>query len=212
MVRWHRRVTTTLAVTLATVAGAEDFGTHGPVWEIAEPSLLDTIRARLTEMEASGELAGMQQEMQDRTRAYVMRPRPVMGLLPVEEERIFKVDLSITLTRDLMDHEGRVFARAGTVINPLDYSFFNKRIVFLDGDDPDQVAFALEEGTELDTLLVLTNGAPLDLMRAHGRRFYFDQDGIMVDRFGVLRLPSEVWREGNVMMVREVPTGGQSDG
>jgi conjugal transfer pilus assembly protein TraW len=187
---------------------AEDFGTHGPVWEIEEPSLLDVIKSRLQEMEEAGDLSRMQQEMQDTTRAYVARPRPVVGLIKAIEERVFEIDLSITVSRDLVDHEGRVFAAAGTVINPLEYSFFNKRIVFLDGDDPAQVAFALSEGNELDTLLVLTNGAPLDLMREHGRRFYFDQDAVMVTRFQIGALPSEVTRGDRVMVVHEIPVGG----
>lgn len=197
---------------LAAPLAAEDYGTMGPTWEIAEPSLLDVIQARMGQMEASGELAALQQEMQDRTRAYVARPRPVTGLLPATQERQFEVDLSITLTRDLADHEGRVFARAGTVINPLDYSMFNKRIVFIDGDESEQVEFAISEGNELDTLIVLTNGAPLDLMREYGRRFYFDQDAVMTDRFRITRLPSEVWRDGRVMMVREVPVALAGEG
>lgn len=186
---------------------AKDFGTHGPVWEIAEPNLLEVIQARLAAMDESGELEDMREEMQDTTRAYVNRPRPVPGLLPAEEPRSYEVDLSITLERDLMDHRGQVFARAGTRINPLDYSHYNQRIVVLDGDDPDQVSFALSEGNELDTLLVLTSGAPLELMRAHGRRFYFDQDAQITSRFQITRLPSVITRGNRVMVVEEVPVG-----
>lgn len=187
---------------------AKDYGAHGPTWEIAEPNLLEVIQARLSAMDESGELEDMRDEMQETTRAYVNRPRPVLGLLPAEEARSFEVDLTITLERDLMDHRGQVFARAGTRINPLDYSHYNQRIVVFDGDDPDQVSFALSEGNELDTLLVLTNGAPLELMRAHGRRFYFDQDGQITSRFQVTRLPSVITRGNRVMVVEEVPVGG----
>ena len=202
---------TALALCLSLLAPgvilAKDFGTHGPVWEIAEPNLLEVIKARLSAMEDSGELDAMREEMQDTTRAYVNRPRPVLGLLPAEEEHVYEVDLSITLDRDLMDHRGAVFARAGTRINPLEYSHFNQRIVVFDGDVPEQVAFALSEGNELDTLLVLTNGAPLELMRAHGRRFYFDQDAQITSRFQITRLPSVITRGDRVMMVEEVPVG-----
>ena len=208
------RVTVTaIGLTMLATAGlAKDLGQHGPIWEIAEPSILDTIKERLGEMEASGELLTMQREMQETTRSYVNRPRPVRGLLKAEVEVIFAVDLTMEVTRDLADHTGRVFMRAGTEINPLQYSRFNKRIVFLDGDDPAQVDWALSEGNELDTLLVLVNGAPLELMREHGRRFYFDQDGIMVERFQITRVPSEVWRADPVMMVREVPVGARVAG
>lgn len=193
-------------VSVMTSAGlSKDLGRHGPMWEIAEPSILDLIKARLSEMEASGELDAMKKDMQDKTRAYVNRPRPVQGLSLATEPRAFEVDLSITLSRDLADHRGEVFARAGTVINPLEYSVFNKRIVMFDGDDPEQVEFALSEGNELDTLLVLTNGAPLELMRKHGRRFYFDQDAQMVTRFEIKRIPSVITRGARHMIVEEVP-------
>lgn len=186
---------------------AKDLGTHGPLFEVEEPSLLDTIKNRLTEMEAAGELDQMRQEMQDTTRAYVNRPRPVPGLGKAEEYSIWEVDLSITLTEDLVDHQGVVFARAGTVVNPMAYSRFNKRIVLIDGDDPDQVSFALSDGDELNTLLVLVNGDPLGLMREHGRRFYFDQDAVLVNRFGIQNVPAVVQRADPLMQVEEIALG-----
>ena len=186
---------------------AKDLGTHGPLFEVEEPSLLDTIKNRLTEMEAAGELDQMRQEMQDTTRAYVNRPRPVPGLGKAEDYSIWEVDLSITLTEDLVDHQGIVFARAGTVVNPMAYSRFNKRIVLIDGDDPDQVSFALSDGDELNTLLVLVNGDPLGLMREHGRRFYFDQDAVLVNRFGIQNVPAVVQRADPLMQVEEIALG-----
>lgn len=190
---------------------AKDLGVHGPLFEIAEPSILETIKTRLREMERSGAMDEMRQEMQDTTRAYVNRPRPVLGLGKAEVAASWEVDLSITLERDLADHNGVVFARAGTVVNPLGFSRFNKRIVIFDGDDPAQVAFALSEGDELNTLLVLTNGDPLDLMRKHGRRFYFDQNAVLVDRFGVQNTPAVVRRADPVMIVEDVPLEASDD-
>ncbi|WP_413219961.1 type-F conjugative transfer system protein TraW [Tritonibacter mobilis] len=196
-----------VALTSAGQGTAKDLGTHGPLFEVEEPSLLDTIKNRLTEMEAAGELDQMRQEMQDTTRAYVNRPRPVPGLGKAEEYSIWEVDLSITLTEDLVDHQGIVFARAGTVVNPMAYSRFNKRIVLIDGDDPDQVSFALSDGDELNTLLVLVNGDPLGLMREHGRRFYFDQDAVLVNRFGIQNVPAVVQRADPLMQVEEIALG-----
>lgn len=196
-----------VALTSAGQGTAKDLGTHGPLFEVEEPSLLDTIKYRLTEMEAAGELDQMRQEMQDTTRAYVNRPRPVPGLGKAEEYSIWEVDLSITLTEDLVDHQGVVFARAGTVVNPMAYSRFNKRIVLIDGDDPDQVSFALSDGDELNTLLVLVNGDPLGLMREHGRRFYFDQDAVLVNRFGIQNVPAVVQRADPLMQVEEIALG-----
>lgn len=186
---------------------SKDMGTIGPVFEIAEPNILETIYTRLGEMEAAGEFETMQADMEKTTRNYVNRPTPVGGILKATQDRLFEVDLSITVKRDLMDHTGRVFAKAGTTINPLHYSHFSQRIVVIDGDDPKQVEFALRDGNETDTVLVLINGAPLELMREHGRRFYFDQNSQIVDGFHIEHVPSEVFRDGAVMLVREIAVG-----
>lgn len=202
--------TVALSIILATSqTAAKDLGTHGPLFEVVEPSLLETIKQRLSEMEAEGELDVMKKEMQDRTKAYVNRPRPVTGLGKAEIYARWEVDMSITLTEDLADHNGKVFARAGTVVNPLAYSRFNKRIVIFDGDDAAQVEFALSVGDELNTLLVLVNGDPLGLMREHGRRFYFDQDSVMVDRFGIRNVPAVAQRADPVMQVEEIVVGSK---
>jgi conjugal transfer pilus assembly protein TraW len=191
---------------------AKDFGRYAPLWEIAEPSILETIYARLGDMEDSGELAEMQEDMQDTTRAYVNRPRPVIGLTNAKEYRQFNVDLSIVLSRSLQDHKGNVFAKKGTIINPLHYSRFNKRIIIFDGDNEEQVEFAISAGNELNILLVLTNGAPLELMRQHQRRFYFDQDAQMVKKFNIEKLPSVISRGDDVMIVEEIPMELSNEG
>ncbi|WP_171182372.1 type-F conjugative transfer system protein TraW [Ruegeria sp. HKCCD8929] len=206
--RLGRQIFLPLVIALfATAVQAKDLGTHGPLFEVIEPSILETIHARLRDMEASGELAVMQRDMQDRTKSYVNRPRPVPGIGKATEYASWEVDMTITLTEDLADHQGQVFARAGTVVNPLAYSRFNKRIVLIDGDDAAQVRFALSEGDELDTLLVLVKGDPLGLMREHGRRFYFDQDAVLVDRFGINNVPAVVQRADPVMRVEEIVVG-----
>lgn len=192
---------------LPSASGAKDFGTIGPVFPVAEPSLLETIQLRLRAMETSGELDDLREQMQSTTKSYVNRPRPVQGLSKATEYASFEIDLSITLERDLADHQGRIFARAGTRVNPLAYSRFNKRIIIFDGDDPAQVTFALSDGNELDTLLVLTKGAPLQLMKSHGRRFYFDQQGVITGRFQISRLPSVITRQDPMMLVEEIPLG-----
>ena len=165
----------------AAVLEAKDLGTIGETYEIIEPNILEVVYARLQELEADGEFDRLQKEMEQTTREYVNRPRPVEGLLKAEDPYQFEVDLSITLTRDLADHTGRVFARAGTVINPLHFSQFNQKIIVFDGDDPAQVEFAIAQGNEVNSLLVLVSGAPLALMRKHQRRFYFDQQRQIVD-------------------------------
>ena len=207
-----RRACLTLIAALAGLAApapAKDFGVHGPLFPVAEASILDLIRDRLAAMEASGELAAMQRDMQAHVRRRVARPVPVPGIGHARARRSYTVDLSVTVERDLADHRGRVFARAGTVINPLDHSAWTRRIVLIDGDAAEQVRFALAEGDELDTLIVLVAGAPLELTAEHGRRFWFDQQGVIAGRFGVTEVPAVITRADPVMRVEIVPVGGE---
>ncbi|MFC3058407.1 hypothetical protein [Paenirhodobacter populi] len=190
-----------------TPAMAKNFGSYGPVFPVTEPDFLEEILSRFRMMEENGGLAQMERDMQARTRDYLERPQSAAILAPAEEYRAFQFDPSIVLDRDLADHQGTVFARAGTRVNPLEHSGFSKRIVVIDGDVEDQVGFALAEGNELDTLIVIAKGAPLDLMRRHGRRFWFDQDGVIVNRFGLEHLPSVITRADPVLLIEEIPTG-----
>lgn len=184
---------------------AADYGTFGALFPIEEPSVLDTIFARLSEMEGNGELAQMEEDMKATARARVRRPLPVYGMGRTEAYRAYEVDLSMTLERDLADHRGVVFARAGTRINPLEHSRFNKRLVFIDGDDPDQVSFAVELAATEPVKLILVNGSPLDLTEEHQLLFYFDQGGHISDRFGLTVVPAVVSRADPVMLVEEIP-------
>lgn len=184
---------------------AVDYGVFGALFPVEEPSVLDAIMNRLTEMEGNGELAQMKQDMQDKARARVNRPIPVAGMRPAEIYRSYNVDLSIVLDRDLADHRGVVFARAGTRVNPLDHSRFNQRLVFIDGDDPDQVAFAVGLANQEPVKLILVNGAPLELTETHQKLFYFDQGGVISERFGLTVVPSVVSRADPLMLVEEIP-------
>lgn len=194
-----------LASLLPITAQARDYGVYGALFAVEEPSVLETIFARLNEMEANGELAAMQQDMQDTARARIARPLPVLGLGVAEVYQSYEVDLSITLDRDLMDHRGVVFAQAGTRINPLDHSRFNQRLVFIDGDDPEQVAWAVDLANTQPVKLILVNGEPLTLTEEHQMLFYFDQQAVLSNRFGLTVVPSVISRADPVMLVEEIP-------
>ena len=140
--------------------------------------------------------------MKATARERIKRPHPVQGLRTTKEYASFTVDLSISLERDLADHRGVVFARAGTSINPLEHSRFNRRLIFINGDDPYQVDLAVAIAADHPSKIVLVQGEPLTLTEAHGQLFYFDQAGVISDRF---QLRSVVSRADPLMRVEEIP-------
>lgn len=191
---------------------ARDYGMLGTVFPVEEQSILETIMTRLETMDASGEMAALKSEMQNKTRDYALRPHPVGFVTTTETYRQFEIDLSVRVERDLADQNGVVFARAGTIINPLDYSTFSERIVMIDGDDPDQVAFALSIASEEPTKIILTSGAPLALTKEHGVLFWFDQKGVFARKFQIAHVPAVITRSYPMMLVEEIPASTAAKG
>lgn len=114
------------------------------------------------------------------------------------------------MLRDIRDHQGRVIVAAGTSVNPLDHLPLATALVFIDGRDPDQLAFALDYPAPAK--LILTGGNPLKLMEAHERRFFYDQKGVLTAKFGLKAVPSVITQQGNRLLISEVPVGDRGAG
>ena len=193
------------ALTLMPRSGpAKDLGVRGPVWPVAERDLLAQIEARLGEMEASGEMARMRREAAERARQRIEAPGRVEGIEAARIRRTRLFDPSITLDRDIRASDGTLIAARGTRINPLDKMHGLARdLLFIDGTRPVEVSWALRR--ERASRIVLLDGRPLDLMRAHGSRFFFDQGGRLSKRLGLRATPSVVAAEGSLLRITEVP-------
>ena len=191
-----------LAALHAAPAEARDYGQQGTVFPIAERDLLEQIRSKLVAMEKSGETARLNQELKRRTVARVNRPEPVAGMVRAEAPRRWTIDPTVTLDADIRGAKGELIHAAGTRINPLDSVALRSELIFLDGDDPAQLAWAL--GRSEAAKLILVKGAPLELMRARQRRFYFDQGGKLVAHFAIRAVPALVRQRGRQLEVSEI--------
>ena len=181
---------------------ARDYGQRGTVFPVIERDLLEQIHTRLAQMEKSGETAKLNQELKRRTIARVNRPDPVAGLIRAHESRSWPFDPTITLAADIREAKGELIHAAGTRVNPLDSVALRVPLLFLDGDDPAQIAWALRQ--DPNAKLILVKGAPLELMKARQRRFYFDQGGNLTEKFGIRAVPARVRQNGRVLEVSEI--------
>jgi conjugal transfer pilus assembly protein TraW len=188
---------------MTVAAQARDYGQLGATFVIEEPDLLAHISGRLIAMKQSGELDQLNRDFAKRSEARVRRPVPVAGLTPAQTARIWNFDPSITVENDIRDHKGNLIAPAGRRVNPLDYTVIKQKLVFLDGDDKEQMSWALGRYGARDAKLILVNGAPLEAMSTHKRRFYFDQTGFLSNKFGIAHTPAVVEQAGKVMRVTE---------
>ena len=199
-----KRIAVLLAVLLASApAAARDYGQQGTVFPIVEPDLLEQIRAKLQRLEASGETARLNADLKKRTIARVNRPEPVAGLGVAMALRQWRFDPTITVEADISDDKGRVIISAGTRVNPLDSVSLRQKLIFINGDDAAQLAWVIKAHKASDAKLILVKGAPLDLMRARQRRFYFDQGGKLTEHFGIRAVPATVEQQGRVLLVTE---------
>jgi conjugal transfer pilus assembly protein TraW len=183
-------------------AAARDYGQRGTVFPVIEADLLEQIRLRLTSMEQSGETARLNAELKRRTIARVNRPDPVAGIARASTARVWSFDPTITLGADIRGANGALIHAAGTMVNPLDSVRLRGDLLFLDGDDPDQLAWALRQ--DKAAKLILVKGAPLELMKARQRRFYFDQGGQLTAKFGIKAVPARVRQQGRLLEVSEI--------
>ncbi len=202
------RSTISAALMFAVIAGpahSEDYGTVGTTFEIVEPDLLDWIAARLRVATETGALDEMNAEMAARTERTVRRPHPVPGIAQATETTSWLYDPSITVPEDIADHRGVVFARQGDRVNPFDTVSLRKVYLFIDGENADQVAWAIDQRNQVDgqASIILINGAPLDLMTEHQVRFFFDQGGFITQRFAITAVPASMRQQGRLVRLTE---------
>ena len=205
-----------LAATLAVLPGAgsaKDLGARGATWPVAEPDLLEQIEARLIDLERSGELARLEEEARADARRKLEEPDPLPGIASAKEERTHLFDPAITVAKDIRTPGGVLIAAAGTRVNPLERMTLARGLLFVDGRRGAEIAWALaHEGISgRPAKIVLLAGRPLDLMRRHGRPFFFDQGGRLAARFGLRFTPSLVEQEGTQLRITEVPVEDRDD-
>ena len=202
-----RAVLAALAMGAATAAG-KDLGVRGAAWPIAETDLLADIEARLTDMERSGELARLEDNARERARRSLEQPEPVPGIVPATEYRAREFDPAIVVAEDILGPDGEILASAGTRIDPFEHAAMTTDVLFIDGRREAEVAWALAR--ERPAKIVLLAGRPFDLMRQHGRPFYFDLGGRLAERFAIRATPT-VLAAGGALGGKERADRMQSD-
>jgi conjugal transfer pilus assembly protein TraW len=185
---------------------AGHLGAIGPSYPVAEPNLLDDIKARLQEKERTGELKRLQEQARIRARAAVSNPEPVAGLTRAEVTRTFYCDPSFTLDHNVLDEQGHVMFPAGTRANPLDVVSMSKHLLFFDARDKGQVDRARQLIAYYHGKVkpILVGGSYLDLMKAWQVPVYYDQHGTLVQRLGIKAVPALVSQEGPRLRVDEL--------
>ncbi len=205
-VRHGRTALVVAAILFSFAVRAQDLGVVGPVYPIAEPSLLEVILSKLREAEASGVLARLQRDTQANVKRGIEEPPPVARITKTTKARSFYYDPSIVVPYAIADADGKVIVAPGTKVNPLDTVSLSKSLLFIDARDAAQIGRARnildERGGKVK--LILTGGSYLDLMRRWKRPVFFDQQGQLTSKLGIRHVPALVSQEGKRLRIDEI--------
>ena len=174
----------------------KDKGVYGELFEIEEKDLLEHVTSRLKDLEGNGELKGIQDGIQKRIMKNIEEPRDIDGIIKTKEARVFEFDPTIEVTENLKDQKGRIFAKKGDKYNALNYITYSKTLLFIDGNDEEQIEWAkLKLLKHKNVKIILVKGKPLKLQERLKRPIYFDQYGIITKRMWIKQAPARVWQE-----------------
>lgn len=200
------RVALVAAALLSFAAHAQDLGVIGPVYPIAEPSLLEVILAKLRDAEATGALAKLHREARTGIARGIENPAPIARITKTSKARSFYFDPSIEVPAAITDADGKVLVAPGTKVNPLDTVSMSKQLLFIDARDAAQVgrAKALVDERGGKVKVILTGGSYMELMRRWKLPVFFDQQGQLTGKLGIRHVPALVTQEGKRLRIDEL--------
>ena len=193
-----------LALFTSSLSIAKDFGIHGHVFLIQEENILKVIETKLQKID----LEKLNRELKDKTQKYVETPPAVNGITKAKEQKVAYYDPTYVVPEKIYDHLGILISAKGTRINPLEYTTLSQPLVFIDGDDEEQVSYALSKSNAKNAKIILVKGSPLKLQRKHKKWIYFDQAGVITRKLGITEVPALVEQDG---LQLKITTGGANE-
>lgn len=178
----------------------KDFGVQGTTYPVIEESLLEHLQHQLSALPPET-LQLKQLEVQERFKQSVVNPNPVSGIHKTSGFRTYAVDPTITLDKDILDHQGHIIAARGSTVNPLTTVQLKSSLLIFDGTDPEQVTWAETQGDR--TKWIIIKGRTFDLMKQHERAVYFDQGGAICRQFKIVAVPAVIRQNGHLLEIEE---------
>lgn len=195
-----------LLILLVNVAQAKDLGVRGIIYPVIEKDLLSMIHQRLADMQESGEFEKINQEIVSIAKEKISRPDGVIGITSATKNKEWIFDPTWTVTKNIFDHKGQLVASKGQTVNPLNLVSLNEVLVFVNSDSKKEMKYI--KNTVLpnadNVKIILINGSILEATKELNIPVYFDQKGVLVNRFGIEHSPAIVSQNGDVLKIQEV--------
>lgn len=189
-----------VACLVGLLSGADsDARQLGQVYPIIEKDAHEEVMARAQAFDSSR----YRESVKNKVLTY--RPQDMVRLPQAQKSRIFTVDMSQTVSRDLKDQNGRVLVAKGSTINPLAKMNWPGKLLFIDGSSKAQMRWLLSStlAKDISVKIVLTDGDYIAVREKLGRPVFY-ANRLLVDRLRIAAVPSLVRQNGLVMEVREI--------
>lgn len=171
---------------------SKNLGKVGSVWEIREDNLINVIKKNLEDKDSDY----FRKQIMKNVQQNIERPTGIEIIRASKDDtRLF--DPSIIVQQDLTDNNGKIFAKKGGKVNPFDtVKSFNRTLIFLNADDELQVNWfkSFRDKNHLDdkSKLILIKGNIRDAFNTFNQKIYFDQQGILINKFGIKAVPTVI--------------------
>lgn len=186
---------------------AKDLGVMGATYPIAETDFVTMAQKKIQEEMNTDKESGWQDQQKASIMATADRPLAVPGLRPTIQNRHWFLDPSFVVPIDVRSANGSILMKAGSRFNPLEKINLKNALIFFDGDDPEQVAWAQKKNEALKgrDVLILVNGSlrAASLQLPH-QRVYFDQGGRITQKLQITQVPAIVQQVGDQLEISEV--------
>ncbi|HOV56371.1 MAG TPA: TrbC family F-type conjugative pilus assembly protein [Rhodanobacteraceae bacterium] len=181
-----------------------DLGKLGPTYPVEERDFTEVLKARAAAIDMDALKAKAMQRFWER--------QTFVPLPAAREDAQRTVDPSIEVTADIVTPDGKVIARKGDRVNPLQSVPFTQRLVIVDASDATQVQLVKPymsfQGRRVTVLTTQVD-------RARGWAQLAEREGelghpiqlltaTIADRFHIERVPSIVEAQGDHFVVREL--------
>ena len=183
---------------------SKDLGQFGVVYPIKEKSLLELIYQKLEMHKKTGDIEKLQEEFRNKVIKSIEKP---LGstIWSAKQSRKWLFDPSLTLKKDISNHEGLVIAKAGTKVNPLKYVKMSKDLIFINGDIKKEINFAKNKLKEnINNKIIIVNGNIKDVNKELNHAVYFDQESKLILKFGIEHTQATVSQKEEFLEIREI--------
>ena len=194
-----------IALLTGFMAEARDFGVIGQTYVITEEDFLKYIEQKIQALQANGQWQKLEEQFKKQVVAHLERPAAIQSLPRAQENKTYEYDPSITAPYDVLDTQGNLIVKKGTVINPLERISLSSTLLFFNADDNEQCAWALQLASKQKNVkLILTSGSLKSATDYFKQAVYFDLNGFLVNKFQIKALPAQIQQKGHRLQIREV--------